>query len=112
MLQTASRNAVPILIGLLAAVFVASAFGVGLTGDMSTGARAFWGTVVGIAGLLLFAGLLELKRRPTAASIAIGAGAILGAAATFWTILTPVAALVILVWLLRGSRQRRVPATA
>lgn len=112
MLQTASRNAIPILIGLLAAPYVASAFGVGLTGDMSTGERALWGTLIGIAGILLATGLIGLRRAPLAASIAIAAGAILGGAATFWMILTPVAALIILVWLLQGHRRSRSPATA
>lgn len=113
MLQTASKHAIPVLVGLLSAAYFAMAFGVGIAGeDMSLGARFLWGTAIGIAGFLLAAGLLELRRAPRRASIAIGAGAILGGAATFWTILTPVAGLIILVWLLLGTRKRRSPAAA
>ena len=113
MLQTASKHAIPVLVALLAAGSVAMAFGISLTGeDMSLGARFLFGIILGVAGILLAVGLIELKRKPLAASVAIGVGAILVGGLTFWTILTPAVALFILVWLFLGARQRRTPATA
>ena len=113
MLQTASRYVMPILIALLAALYVAMGISGGIAGDIGgLGARLLWGTILGAAGILLVTGLFELKRKPLAASIAIGVGAILGAAVTFWTIVTPAVALIILVWLFLGARQRRSPAIA
>ena len=78
----------------------------------STGGHVLYSTLLGVAGILLAAGLIELRRAPLAASIAIAAGAILGGVMTFYLILTLAAALLVLVWLLLGSRKRRSPATA
>ncbi len=113
MLQTASRYVMPVLIGLLAAGSLAMAFGISIGGDVGGLApRLLYGIGLGVAAILLAVGLSELKRKPLAASVAIGVGAILVGALTYWLILTPALALFILVWLFLGTRQRRTPATA
>ena len=113
MLQTASKHAMPVLIALFAAGCFAMAFGISIGGDVGGLApRLLFGIVLGVAGILLAVGLIQLKRKPLAASIAIGVGAALGGAITFWAILTPAVAIIILIWLFLGARQRRSPATA
>jgi hypothetical protein len=113
MLQTASRYVMPVLIGLLAAGSLAMAFAIPIDGDIGGLApRLMYGIVLGVAGLLLAVGLFELKRKPLAASVAIGVGAILVGGLTWWSMLTPAAALIILAWIFLGARQRRSPTTA
>jgi len=78
--------------------------------DGGTAAKVGFGTVCGLAGILVFAGLVG-RRRSKWASAVLAAGAVLGAVFTFWIVVPVVVALAVLVWLF-VTRERRTPAPA
>lgn len=79
--------------------------------DASAGERILWGTVCLAAALLVFGGLVGMRRGTRGSRIALALGAVLGAAFTFWIVAPPVVALAVLVWLF-VTRERRTPKPA
>lgn len=71
--------------GLLAAYLVLSAFGVLTAADMGTDVGAtVWAVWLLVAATAIVAGLLMIKRRPTAGTVTLCVGALLAIGAYFW----------------------------
>ena len=83
-----------------------------LTGDFEgTAGKVAFGTVCGLAGILVFAGLMARGRSKRWATPVIGVGSVLGAVLMYWIVVPVVVALAVLVWLF-VTRERRAPAPA
>jgi lysylphosphatidylglycerol synthetase-like protein (DUF2156 family) len=73
-------------------------------------AAGAYGALCGAAAVLVFAGLWGRSHSKGWASRIVAAGAILGAALTWWLVAPIVAALAVVVWLV-VTRESRAPAT-
>ena len=112
MIAAVKRNGMIVLSGLLGAYYLAMGITVPLGGDWgSTGELAAYGAMVGLGGVLVFAGLWASGRAPRLAGVSLAVGAALGAAMTFWLIVTPALALLVIVWVVM-RRRGHTPAPA
>ena len=112
MIAAVKRNGMIVLSGLLGAYYLAMGITVPLGGDWgSTGELAAYDALVGLGGVLVFAGLWASGRAPRLGRLSLAVGAALGAAMTFWLIVTPVVALLVIVWVVM-RRRSHVPALA
>lgn len=78
--------------------------------DSSTSDRIVWIALLVGGGLVLLTGLRISNRSPWPAAILISIGALAGALATFWTILTPIVAITLVVLSILNARRVTMPA--
>lgn len=106
-------TAVLFLAGLLAAAYLLGAIlGAALIDwddDGGDSDRAFWIVFLLVGALLLVAGLFTGARSRWLAAALLSIGAVIGAIATFWTIIIPIAAIALIVLSVLWARR---PATA
>jgi hypothetical protein len=74
-----------------------------------TGEMLAFGLVCGVAAILVFTGLVRLRKSKRWARTMLGIGAVMGAMFTFWIVVPVVVALAVLLWLF-VTRERRTPA--
>ncbi|HLB04487.1 MAG TPA: hypothetical protein VJK66_05655 [Gaiellaceae bacterium] len=114
MLSMTKKHGMIALTGALGLWYLFIAVTAPLSGDDWTGGTRemlTFGLVCGIAAILVFTGLVRLRKSKRWARTMLGIGAVMGAVFTFWIVVPVVAALAILIWLL-VTRERRTPAHA
>lgn len=115
MIAAVKKNGMVGLSGLLGAFYLFMGIFVPIGGDWSstssTAGRAAYGAVVGLGGILVFAGLLGGGRAPRLAGVSLAAGAVIGAAMTFWLVVTPAVTFLVLAWVVMSWRSH-TPAPA
>ena len=110
MLATAKKHFMLILSGVLGLFYLAAAMG-GLAANLNDGGddAGAWVIPMALAAVLVLGGVVQWKHRPRLARILLASGAILGGVFSFWMIITPIVAVLILIWLIST---RRPPAPA
>lgn len=112
MIAAVKKNGMVGLSGLLGAFYLLMGIAVPIVDDwMSTTGAAAYGAVIGLGGILVLAGLLYGGRAPRLAGVSLAAGAVIGAAMTFWLVVTPAVTFLVLAWVVMSWRSH-TPAPA
>lgn len=106
-------TALVILASILAGASILLGLIVGAAADFdSSSDRRFWITFLVLSGILIFAGLWLINRNGWLGVALIIVGSILGSIAIFWSILYPLAAIVVIALAIAWVRRAEAPPPA
>ena len=106
-------TALVILASILAGASILLGLIVGAAADFdSSSDRGFWITFLVLSGILIFVGLWLINRNGWLGVALIIVGSILGSIAIFWSILYPLAAIVVIALAIAWVRRAEAPPPA
>lgn len=109
MLMSLKKHGVTAVAGALGVWLAAMAVLAAFDHELSPAGRVLWPLAAALAGLLILAGLIGIRRdRPHAREVLAG-GVIFGGMMSMWAIVPALAAVAIVFWLYRPRRMRRAP---